>query len=446
MTDKKSAAGISLGKAVAASEAPKPIRPQKLERTQFPDPASGQGGPPATIENVDCLREQHGIVVRYNVIKKKTEIIIPGVEGATDNYDNNAITHLCSLAARHGMATGPIPAIIETIADRNPYNPVADWIRSEPWDGDDRLDAICATLVTLEEFPLDLKRTLIVKWQLSCVAAALMLRGFYSRGVLTLQGPQSIGKTSWCRSLIPLLWLRDLALKLDHHLDGNNKDSILGAITHWIVEIGELDSSFKRDIARLKGFLTNDKDKIRRPYARVEAEYGRRTAFLATVNQSDYLVDSTGNSRWWTIPVVEIDYNHEIDMQQVWAQLAVRFEAGDQWWLTPEEELQLAEWNSRHRSFSMVEDVLSEVVDWDEVRSGTGKQLTATDLLICAGMERPTNPQAKECAAILRERLGEPKRINGRMKWRVPLRPEGQRGMSDPEPTPEPTKPPRKFD
>lgn len=446
MTDKKSAAGISLGKALTANETPKPIRPQKLERTQFPDPASGQGGPPATIENVDCLREQHGIVVRYNVIKKKTEIIIPDVEGATDNYDNNAITHLCSLAARHGMATGPIPAIIETIADRNPYNPVADWIRSEPWDGDDRLDAICATLVTVDEFPLDLKRTLIVKWLLSCVAAALMLRGIYSRGVLTLQGPQSIGKTSWCRSLIPIDWLRDLALKLDHHLDGNNKDSILGAIAHWIVEIGELDSSFKRDIARLKGFLTNDKDKIRRPYARVEAEYGRRTTFLATVNQADFLVDSTGNSRWWTIPVVEINYTHGIDMQQVFAQLAVQFEAGAQWWLTPAEERDLEAWNSRHRSFSLIEDLLADVVDWTVTDPALCRQATATEMLHCAGIERPTNPQAKECAAILRERLGEPKRINGRMKWRVPLRPEGQRAISEPEPTPEPTKPPRKFD
>jgi hypothetical protein len=28
------------------------------------------------------------------------------------------------------------------------------------------------------------------------------------------------------------------------------------AITHWIVELGELDSSFKKEIARLKAFLT----------------------------------------------------------------------------------------------------------------------------------------------------------------------------------------------
>lgn len=38
-------------------------------------------------------------------------------------------------------------------------------------------------------------------------------------------------------------------------LDPGNKDSILGAIVHWLVEICELDSSFKKDVARLKGFL-----------------------------------------------------------------------------------------------------------------------------------------------------------------------------------------------
>jgi putative DNA primase/helicase len=433
MTDKKSAAGISLGKEVVPDDTAKPHRPKKLERTLFPDPASGQGGPPATIENVECLIEQYAITVRYNVISKKTEIVIPDLAGTTDNYDNNAITHVCSIAARHSMATSSLPAIIETIADRNPYNPVADWIRSEPWDGENRLDALCETLETAEEFPLDLKWTLIGKWLLSAVAAAIMTRGFHSRGVLTLQGPQSIGKTSWCRSLIPVPWLRDIALKLDHHLDGNNKDSIIGAITHWIVEIGELDSSFKRDIARLKGFLTNDKDKIRRPYARVEAEYARRTVFLATVNQADFLVDHTGNSRWWTIPVMKIDYEHTIDMQQLFAQLAVRLDAGDQWWLTQDEELQLEAWNSRHRSFSLVEDLLAEVVDWSITDPALCKQSTATELLFCAGIDHPTNPQAKECAAILREHLGEPKRINGKMKWRVPIRPDAknQEGFGD---------------
>ncbi len=419
---KKSAAGIKLepGTAVAVIE---PVRPQKLERTQFPDPAEGYGSPPATIENTAYLLEKHGIHPRYNIISKKTELIIPGVTGTTDNHGNSAMTHICSIAARHGIAIGSVPAMVDAIADRHPFNPVADWIKGKPWDGEDRLPAICATLVTAEEFSLDLKVVLMTRWLLSAVAAALMSHGFRTRGVLTLQGPQGIGKTSWGRGLITDEQLRELALKLDHHLDGGNKDSLLGAIAHWIVEIGELDSSFKRDVARLKGFLTNDRDKVRRPYARVEAEYGRRTVFFATVNRSDFLVDNTGNSRWWTLPVIAIDYNHGIDMQQVFAQLAVRLADGAQWWLTPEEERELDAWNVRHRSFSLIEDLLANVVDWEAAGPTASKLLTASELLMVAGVDRPSNSQAKECAALLREHLGESRRINGRMKWSIPLRP-----------------------
>lgn len=44
------------------------------------------------------------------------------------------------------------------------------------------------------------------------------------------------------------------------------------------------------------------------------------------------------------------------------------------------------------------------------------------------GVDKPTNPQCKECAGILRTYLGEPKRIQGRDKWRVPfhLTPRGE--------------------
>lgn len=447
MTDeftKKSAAGINVRAAntLVPTDGEAPLSRLKIERSEFPDPPSGQSGPAATIENVEWLIQRYSINVRYNVIRKKVEIIGPGLCGTTDNHDNNALTLIISTAARHGLATGAIPAIIDALADRNLYNPVADWIVSEPWDGEDRLPAICETLETVEDYPLELRHVLFTKWLLSAVAAALMPSGFRARGVLTLQGAQGLGKTSWCRSLIPDPWLREVALKLDHHLDGANKDSILGAISHWLVEIGELDSSFKRDIARLKGFLTNDRDKVRRPYARVEAEYGRRTVFLATVNESTFLVDHTGNSRWWTLPVVKINYEHGIDTQQLFAQLAVRFEAGDPWWLTAEEEQQLEAWNSRHRSFSLVEDAISSVVDWDQTDPAAIETLTATELLSRADLRNPSNPQAKECAAILREHLGEPKRIQGRTKWRVPLRSEPQ----DQEPAPYKVKSKKQFD
>lgn len=396
---------------------------KRLDVKSFPDASQGRYQElPATIPNVQHLLKNYGIVVRYNSIKKKLQITLPVNSGATDNADNTAMTQIISLANLNNIPIGQIPSFVELIGDRNFYNPVAQWIKSKAWDGVDRLPEIYGTLVVREGFPEDLKNTLLRKWLLSAVAAALKPSGFKGRGVLTFQGPQGIGKTSWVASLVPDPILRDMVIKLDHHLDPNNKDSILGAISHWIVEIGELDSSFKKDVARLKGVLTSDSDKVRRPYARTESEYPRRTVFFATVNDNNFLVDSTGNTRWWTIPLVYIRYQHEIDMQQIYAQLAVQYEEGEQWWLSSQEESLLELHNREHRSVSVIREMLIDILDLDREVNSNDKAMRAIDVLKEIGIDKPSNPQCKECAGILRELIGDPKRINGINKWRVPLK------------------------
>lgn len=394
-----------------------------LDPKSFPQqPRSGSNQIPATISNVQHMIDSYGIIIRYNIITKKLLITIPGYSGTPDNTDNVAITQLISLAAINGISIAHLQGYIEAIGDRFQLNPVADWINCKPWDGVDRLQSIYNTLIEREGFPGDLKQKLIYRWLLSAVAAALKSSGFKARGVLTLQGPQSIGKTAWVNALVPDPCLRENTVKLDHHLDAGNKDSLITAVSHWIVEIGELDSSFKKDIARLKGFLTSDRDKVRRPYGKANSEYPRRTVFCATVNDENFLVDSTGNSRWWTIPVTEVNYEHGIDMQQLFAQLAVDFHRGEQWWLTHEEEKSLEIQNAGHRAISAIREQILEVVDQERIGKSNLPAMTPIEVLMAIGITRPSNAQCKECAGVLRELFGESKRIKGQNKWRVPMR------------------------
>jgi putative DNA primase/helicase len=396
--------------------------PKPLDAASFPhQPRNGSKQPPATISNVQHLLTEYGIIVRYNVVRKKLSITVPGYAGTPDNADNVAIAHIISLASLNGLSTGQILSYVGTIGDRHQINPVANWITSKPWDGTDRLEAFYETLVHRDDYPQPLKAVLMYRWLISAVAAALKPSGFRARGVLTLQGPQSIGKTAWVNALVPDPILREHTVKLDHHLDAGNKDSLLTAIGHWIVEIGELDSSFKKDIARLKGFLTGDRDKVRRPYGRTDSEYPRRTVFCATVNDQAFLVDSTGNSRWWTIPVTKINYAHNIDMQQVFAQVAVDFHRDEPWWLTQAEEGCLETYNKSHRAISAIHERVLDALDLKRAKDDQLVAMTPTDLLRKMGIKNPSNSQSKECAAILRELLGDSKRINGQNKWRVPL-------------------------
>jgi len=397
---------------------------EPLYHLTFPHQKTGKGGEIkllTTIPNVDCLLRGYGIEAKYNVISKEVIIHVPGVSGTSDNYSNLMIEYIISLATLNGIAAGQIPGYVSVIADRNPLNPVANWITGSPWDGVDRLPDIYGTLVVREGFPVNLKEILIYRWLLSAVAAALMPSGFRTRGVLVLQGRQLLGKTSWFLALVPDALLRDSVILTGHHLDPSNKDSMTTAIKHWLVEMGELDSSFRKDVARLKGFLTSDKDKVRRPYARTNAEYLRRTVFCASVNEENFLVDPTGNSRFWTLPVIEINYQHGIDMQQVFAQLAVNLNQGSEWWLTPEEDAELAVQNAAHRAVSSIEEMILPVLDLD-MSTELRRNKSATEVLQFIGIERPTNAQCRECGRVLREHFGTPKKIQGIMKWEVPLK------------------------
>lgn len=394
-----------------------------LNPYSFPNQPKGRyTDPPATIANVKHMLAQYGVETAYDVIKKRLRNKLPGQGGVSDNVDNTAMTTILSLCTLNCMPTYPVPAIVEVLGDRNPYNPVMNWILNKPWDGIDRLTDLYKTVTVRDGYPVALKNILLYKWLLSAVAAALKSSGFKGRGVLVFQGPQGIGKTSWLMSLVPDPLLRDELIKVDHHLDANNKDSILGAICHWLVEIGELDSSFKKDFARLKGFLTSDSDKVRRPYARTESEYSRRTVFFATVNDENFLVDHTGNTRWWTIAVVAINYEHGIDMQQVFAQLAEDFIKGLQWWLTKEEESLLESCNSDHRTHSVIRDLLMELIDLDKKDAPGNPYKSTTELFAMLDITHPKNGDAKELTGVLRELLGDSKKVNGTQKWRIPLR------------------------
>ena len=398
-----------------------------MDLAQTPDltithPPSGDSKTiPATIPNVSYLLKGYGITVGYNVIKKELQFSVPGLVCTPDNADAVAMTQIKSLARLCNISVASIEEVLAAIADRHQFNPVATWIKSEKWDGIDRLPEFYDTLTVEDDFPKEFKERLIYRWMISGVAAVIKPQGFKSRGVLTLQGRQSLGKTSWIAALVPDVALRESVVKLDHHLDAGDKDSKISAVTHWIVEIGELESSFSRNVSRLKGFITSDYDKIRVPYGRTTSNYPRKTVFSATVNDSRFLVDSTGNSRFWVIPVTKIDYQHGLDMQQIWAQFAVEYENGEQWWLTPAEEQILETYNNNHRVISVIEERVMPILDLSRKGEDGLSAMTPTALLMKIGYKSVSNPQAKECGSLLRQHLGEPKKINGYQKWRIPF-------------------------
>lgn len=388
--------------------------PDESERCEepiidFPD-IGKRGAVLATIANLKAVLSFYKIRIYYDEIAKEIRFFFKESNRySRDNHSNASLAMLMSLLEQEGMPTQHLDQFLYEIADSNRINPVRMWIESRYWDGVDRVLPLCDTIETPPDFPDDLKNQLIRKWLISAVAAAChdpWARPFSSRGVLTLHGSQGIGKTKWLRSLAPGEWIKDGLI-----LDPSNKDLVQIAISHWICELGELDSTFKRDIGRLKAFLTMEIDQLRLPYARGVSKFPRRTVFAASVNKPDFLVDDTGNSRFWVIPVISIDYKHTIDTQQVFAQLYAEWKQGAEWWLTHDEDNRLASLNEEHEERDEIYDLVTSRIDWsrfaEDYRNGNVDWCTPTDVLIrkCR-VEYPTKAQRNSCAKLLRKFTG----------------------------------------
>lgn len=397
-----------------------------LRDTSTPLPWTSERGKPLKhIENIMEICRRLGVIVRYNVIRKEEELVIPGQSFSRDNQANASLAWLKSECSLFGMPTDGIGEFLTYLADKNPFNPVAEWIQSAEWDGVDRLADLQATIrVRNEDACLlagKLKRVLIKRWLISAVEAAFSHDGVSAEGVLVLQGSQGLGKTRWFKKLVP----EDLDLTKDGMLlRPDDKDSVKQVCSYWLVELGELDSTFRRaDIAQLKGFITQSMDVMRRPYAQRESHFARRTVFFGSVNPREFLHDRTGNRRYWTLECERINHDHDIDMQQLWAQMLVMRNNGESHRLLPDELDALNAHNDQYLAIDPVEERLLAGLDWDATQD-RWRWEQATEILIECGVDRPQRGDALTAASIIRKLNGDVSRRNKgrRQLWCPPRR------------------------
>tara|TARA_R110002167_G_scaffold17527_8_gene66857 strand:+ start:4267 stop:6483 length:2217 start_codon:yes stop_codon:yes gene_type:complete len=359
-----------------------------------------------TKENVRGVMILNKISCLYNVIKKRMEITVPESNFIQDMQEEAALIDIEDRCIQMNIPHTKVRDYLKLLAVE--YNPVRDWMESRRWDGESRLQSFLDSITSPNQA---LKEMLMKKWLISCVAAACEPKGVELEGILVFQGAQGLGKTLWFKRLANYDegWLLEGAT-----LNPSDKDSVKQAVSHWIVELGEIESTFKKsDIDQLKAFVTKKTDELRLPYDRAFTTYQRRTAFYASVNAREFLTDTSGNRRFWVIPVAGIDVNHGVDMQQLWAEVKeTMYRPGQKnWFLSPDERAQLQESNELYRTQSSVEDLILEHVDFKDAAT---KPVQMTKLLRDLGVNNPRMADFKDAARILSEHGKEPRRSSGK--------------------------------
>ena len=284
-----------------------------------------------TWELLSLEMASRGWSAEFNLISQEVEIKATTSISKRPMSMDDVITVLYSdLAGKYkGCSLDTLHAYVNYIGREFAFNPVINHLQNLKWDERSRRDELFDLLGIPEDDTLS--RTLVFKWLLQCVAMLYNDEShpFGADGVLVLTGCQGLGKTSL---------FKHLAMQTDWFGEGlsikdYDKDTSRRCVTRWITELGEVESTLKSDISALKAFITSDMDIYRTPYARADRKAARRTSFCATCNSDKYLVDTTGNRRWWSVPVSRIlDFNEiqKFDAEQLWAEIFVIVSSLDQ--------------------------------------------------------------------------------------------------------------------
>ena len=389
--------------------------PTSPPATPTPSPlfvhVNSKGKPLGTLENFKALMNSCDIQFRYNEMTHQIDIEHAWISPNPDNRFNVFLAHIESYAAQYGFPLGRVADYVTVLADQNSYHPVRKWLLSKPWDEQDRLQALMDTIKTPTP---QLRDIFLYRWLISAVAA-LFEPHFWSKGVLVFQGEQNVGKTSWFRQLIPI----NSGFGLEGvSLDPNNKDSVNRTISHWLIELGELESTLRRDLQQLKAFISCSVDNFRKPYARDDSHYPRRTVLFGSVNGEQFLRDNTGNSRFWCLNVTALDYQHAIDMQQLWAQIAVEYNAGEPWHLNEQEANTLI---AHNKAFEEIDPIEELVLSYYPHNGAMHVRKTATEVLLNIGYVKPNQAETTRCGRILTRLYGPSKKSNGRSLFTLPI-------------------------
>lgn len=264
---------------------------------------------------------------------------------------------------------GNIDAALDIHAAMHAFNEVQDFLKGLTWDGTPRLDTVFIDFLGAEDDEAGYTRAVCRKAFVAAVARA-MEPGCKFDNMLILCGPQGIGKSTLLDKM-SRGWFNDSI----RTFEGKETAELLPGV--WIVEVAELDAFRRTEVSRIKQFLSLRTDRYRAAYGRNMKEQPRSCVFFGTCNQMDFLQDTTGNRRFWPVDVgkklhslnVWRDLTDEV-VSQIWAEAKVRWQMGEQLYLSGALEDAAKEHQEEHRDVSpwegMVHDFMSKPVpdDW----------------------------------------------------------------------------------
>ena len=272
----------------------------------------------------------------------------------------------------YGLYTpSKLKGILLAIAAERSYHPIRDYLEALPeWDGVPRVETL---FIDYLGSPDTLYIRAIARKMMVAAVARIYEPGVKFDSVVVLNGPQGMGKSSFFAKLGGK-WFSD-SLTISDMKDKAAPEKLQG---YWILELGELAGLKKMDVETVKAFITRQDDKFRHSYGYSVEDHPRQCIIVGSTNNGDgFLRDVTGNRRFWPVTCTTNSLHRPWEVEsivpQLWAEAQVLYHAGEQLYLSPEEEKQAGMEQTAALESDVREGMIAEYLDkllpedWDRM-------------------------------------------------------------------------------
>ncbi len=248
----------------------------------------------------DCFRYnlftkdlEYGKVPTFSIIERNSMSL-------TDDDFVEIKFYLSSIHSTDVTKETLVEAVI-TMAHKNEYHPIRNYINNLKWDGINKLDKWLIDYMGAED---SVYTRAVGRKVLVAAISRIFNPGCKFDFMMILEGEQGIGKSQAVEALAGD-WFLDTDFK------EKTKDTIDKMRGAWIVEFAELAGFRRSDVENLKAFLSRRRDRERLAYKRLTEDFPRQCVFVGTINpegDNTYFFDETGNRRFWAIECSKADY------------------------------------------------------------------------------------------------------------------------------------------